>query len=179
MITIDLRADLREVENTLGGLRKNAPVVLSRSINRVLTPLRATAAREIARDMRVRVGTARKAMTVQRATPARLVGALAASGRRIPLIEFGGRQTAKGVSYDLGRGRNTAPGTFIATMPSGHRGVFGRRGKRRLPIVERFGPSIPRVFVQDKIARALRAVLATRWPREVTQQLRFLVSRSV
>lgn len=176
MITVDLRADMREVEKTLRGLRDGTPTVMSRAINRTLTPIRATAAREIAKDMKIKVGTARRAMRLQRATPARLSGAVTASGRRLPLIDFGARQTSQGVSYNLGRGRTTAKSLFIATMPSGNRGVFGRLGKPRLPIVERFGPSIPAAFVNARIEAAMRAVANTRWPRELDAQLRFLIS---
>lgn len=176
-VTIDLRADLTQVQRALGGLRGQAPVVIARAINRTLVPVRATAAREIARDMRLRVGTARGAMALQRATPARPTGAVAASGKRIPLIEFRARQTQPGVSYDLGRGRQVAAGSFIPTFNTGRRGVFRRRGRARLPIAELHGPSIPRVFVQDKIAAAMRAVAGARWPREAEQQLRFLLSR--
>ena len=102
----------------------------------------------------------------------------ASRGGRIPLSRFGAKQKARGVSYKItkGGGRKTAEGAFLATMPTGHTGVFqrfeargapnasfgGRRwkpGRRRalpptlprelrLPIVELFGPSIPHVASQ-------------------------------
>jgi hypothetical protein len=179
-IVVDLRADVRQVEKMLGGLRKDAPVVISRAINRTLTPLRATAAREIARDLKLPVNTARKAMTLRRATPFQLAGSVTASGRRIPLIEFGARQVAAGVSYDLGRGRQVAKGAFIPGARQGaptRRAVFRRVARARLPLEFLRGPSIPKVFVQKKITAALRATSDARWPREVQAQLRFLISR--
>lgn len=181
MITIDLRADMREVDRALRGLRNGAPTVLSRSINRTLTPLRATAAREIAADTKLPVRVARGALGARRATPRRLVGSVDASGKRVALIEFTARPTKAGVSYDIGRGRKVAPGTFIPASPPGSksytvRGVFRRVGQSRQPIQFLRGPSLPRVFVQRKIVDALHGVVNTRMRREIEAQLRFLLS---
>jgi hypothetical protein len=44
------------------------------------------------------------------------------------------------VSVEVNRGKRTLiPGAFIATMPNGHKGVFKRLGKGRLPIKELLG----------------------------------------
>jgi hypothetical protein len=89
---------------------------------------------------------------------------LTVSGGRIGLIHF----RARGPEPSRGRGRGVTyrnpgspgrlPHAFIATMPTGHRGVFkrdvsrrrarGSRGRtqRQDPIVELFGPSLVRVF---------------------------------
>jgi hypothetical protein len=59
------------------------------------------------------------------------------SGEPVPLVAYPARQTAKGVSVEVNRGKRTLiKGAFIATMKSGHKGVFRRRGKARLPIDE-------------------------------------------
>ena len=181
MIRVDLRADLREVDALLRGIKNGTPTVMSRSINRVLTPLRATAARAIADDTRLPVRVARGALTIRRAKSSRLVGSVDASGKRVALIEFTARPTKAGVSYDLGRGRKVAQGTFIPASPPlskdfTRRGVFRRLGKPRLPVVFLRGPSLPRVFVQRKITDALRAVANTRMRREIQAQIKALLS---
>ena len=56
----------------------------------------------------------------------------------IPLHKFGARQTRTGVTV---RARGSYRHAFIATMQSGHAGVFMRTGSRRLPIQELFGPN--------------------------------------
>jgi len=74
------------------------------------------------------------------------------AGRRLPLVDFKAkgpepsRGRGRGVSWKLRGGRGRDPHAFIATMPSGHRGVFRRRGTSRLTISELFGPSLVRVF---------------------------------
>ena len=80
------------------------------------------------------------------------------TGRRIPLRRFGARQTRRGVSYAIRRGkRQVAAGSFLATMPSGHAGVMRRKTTARLPIAELYGPSVP--VAMEGIAELSRGVL--------------------
>lgn len=81
----------------------------------------------------------------------------------IPLIKLG----ATGPEPSRGKGRirvklaGTFTSAFIATMPSGHRGVFQRKGKARLPIQELRTSSISDVFRKVRpvgIARALESL---------------------
>jgi hypothetical protein len=59
------------------------------------------------------------------------------SGKPVPLYAYPHRQTKKGVSVQVNRGKRTLlAGAFVATMRSGHVGIFRRRGKERLPIEE-------------------------------------------
>lgn len=66
--------------------------------------------------------------------------ALNVSGEQVPLIAYPHRQTKRGVSVEVNTGKRTlVAGAFIATMSSGHQGVFKRRGAARLPIHELLG----------------------------------------
>jgi hypothetical protein len=72
------------------------------------------------------------------------------SGAPIPVIDFPSRQTKRGVSVAINTGaRALIKSAFIATMRSGHTGVFKRDGKARLPISELFSSKISDV-VQDR-----------------------------
>jgi hypothetical protein len=63
--------------------------------------------------------------------------AIDVSGEPVPLVAYPHRQTKKGVSVEVNRGKRTLlKGAFVATMRSGHKGVFRREGKARLPIEE-------------------------------------------
>lgn len=96
------------------------------------------------------------AITVQDPTRENPVAQLIASGKRVPIFDFGAQQTPTGVTYRLPGGRGFIPHAFIARMRSGHEGVFARRlpsvrRSRRawslnLPIVELRGPSVGRVI---------------------------------
>lgn len=56
----------------------------------------------------------------------------------IPLYKFGANQNRTGVKV---RARGSYRHAFIASMASGHTGVFRRSGTSRLPIHELFGPN--------------------------------------
>ncbi|WP_080436323.1 hypothetical protein [Burkholderia ubonensis] len=91
--------------------------------------MRTGASREIrAAGYNLKAGTIRKTLSATRATPARLIAALTATGRPIPLINYGARQTTKGVTVRVKNGSKTLRHAFIATMASGHIGVFERVG---------------------------------------------------
>jgi hypothetical protein len=132
-----------------------------RSLNRAAASGRTAMARVISKDMRLKVGDVRDRIILREATTPtdswwsgarrQLSVTLYASAKRLPLILF--RATGpepshgkgRGVSASLG-GRKRYPHAFIATMGSGHRGVFQRKGLDRLPITELRGPSIAHVF---------------------------------
>lgn len=139
-----------------------------RAINRGIRSARTVGAREVARDLGLRVGDARDRLELTTARPGRPEGRIAASRKRIPLIRFKGtsgpepsRGKGKGVRSGLKGGTKRIVDAFIATMRSGHRGVYRRRGRGRLPIVELKGPSIFEVATKKIPAMAERAREAT------------------
>jgi hypothetical protein len=78
-----------------------------------------------------------------------LVWHLGAAPAPVPAIAFPTRQTKAGVSVEVNRGRRTLiKGGFLATMKSGHKGVFIRDGKKRLPISEEYTGRISELFAE-------------------------------
>jgi hypothetical protein len=71
------------------------------------------------------------------------------SGAPVPVAAFPHRQTKRGVSVAINQGaRALIRSAFVATMRSGHRGVFTRAGpgSPRLPIKELFSTRVSDVF---------------------------------
>jgi hypothetical protein len=69
------------------------------------------------------------------------------SGKEIPLAKYPARQTKRGVSVLVNKGkRKLVRGAFLATMKSGHTGVFRREGKQRLPIKHALSSRVSDVF---------------------------------
>lgn len=133
-----------------------------RALNRSAVTTRTFMQRAVADDTNLGSRDVAKQMRVDEATQQRLTSRVIISGKRIPLADFKARQTRRGVSADTGGGRKVYPGTFLATMKSGHLGVFARRGKARLPIDERYGPSLPHVFqkhVPEGLARGEESLM--------------------
>lgn len=64
------------------------------------------------------------------------------SGRQVPLGEYPRRQTRKGVSVEVQRGRRALiPSAFLAKSRTGRQSVFLRPGKKRYPMGHRLGLS--------------------------------------
>ncbi len=161
------------VEEELEEYPRRAQRIIARALNRGIESARTFMSREIAGDTGLRVKDARDAFSLVHANEARLEATLGASLKRIPLIRFNARGPepsrgqGRGVSYRLSGGRGRHPNAFIATLKSGHRGVFVRVGagerkspgawSKNLPIRELFGPSLGKVFAKYRPAGLARA----------------------
>jgi minor tail protein Z (GPZ) len=136
-------------------IRKKAPIAQARALNRAGVSANATILSAVSSDTGLKVSTLRERINVGRpATPEHLSVRVYASTKGIPLIQF----RARGPEPSRGRGRGVTaqiqggsvryPRAFIATMKNGRRGVFERGnktnpiGRARLPITEKYGPSI-------------------------------------
>jgi Prophage minor tail protein Z (GPZ) len=156
--SIEVKFEATRAEELLKQYPKRVERATMRALNRALTSGHTELARLISKDMGLKVSVVKAALKSTPATPARLEVRLAASAKKLPLIKFGARQTRSGVSYNIGTGgggRKALAHAFIATMPTGHSGVFtrigkfGRRGNPKLEkIGEKFGPSIGGVLAK-------------------------------
>ena len=166
------KVDLKRVRAALEAYPKKAQRASVRALNKAAKSGKTLLTRKIAKDMGVKVGDISRAISVRRATPTSFCVILGASLKRIPLIKFGAKATKRGVSYRAGSKRTKLAGAFMATMPTGHTGVFKRRlAVGRLPITELRGPSIGHVFLKysdEALARAQE-----QFPKDLEHELRF------
>lgn len=161
----------------LEALGTQAPVAISRALNRTLSVVQTATLRALAADTGLAQKDIRGGLATERARVGHQEATLRVTGRRIPLLAFGARQTRTGVTYRLGQGRGLAPSAFLATMRSGHRGAFKRKTPRRLPIVELFGPSLPHVIVKQRIFEALQAKAEETLRTRLEHEIQFLADR--
>jgi hypothetical protein len=85
------------------------------------------------------------------------------SRRPIPLIEFrSARQAGAGVRVNVWGRAQIIQGAFIATMPTGHRGVYRRKGRSRLPIKELWGPTIAGTFSTPEVMTVINTTAKAR-----------------
>ncbi len=154
-----------------------------RALNRAGVTMRAVTAREMKDDVggSVKIGALKEVIVVRNATEQRRTVSVEVTGGRIPLIDFGARGPepsrgrGRGVTVNLRRGLKRHGRAFIATMKSGHRGVFERVGKARLGIFEKFGPSLPRVF--RTVSPAVRAAGAESLAKNLGSELNYELRR--
>ncbi|HUX16030.1 MAG TPA: phage tail protein [Phycisphaerae bacterium] len=182
-LNLDVRVDeaqLKRIERLLAGIPRGLPRAVTRGVNQTAVTGRKTAIDEVYKDLALKKGDIRAAMPLKRATFRRWTATVSVRGRRLRLLMFGARQIRRGVSYRVRRQgrRQTIRSAFIATMRTGHRGVFRRLGKKRLPIIELRGPSIPYVFetAPGILARTM-AVAGRLLPRNIDKHVRLLLEK--
>lgn len=171
--------------------RDTKPAV-ARALNRMIDQVKVRAARYV-RDAgyKLKVSDIKAAIRINRASTGRLRADAVGSGRPIPLIKYGARQTAQGVSVDVLSGRKVIAHAFIATTSNGSRQVFVRDpnakhkkivkgGKAQwsaLPITKKFGPSIPDALANKAVERALMALIEERFPAILAHEHAWLLKR--
>jgi hypothetical protein len=160
---VEITIDSRSLEADLRDFPARSGKAMVRALNRGINSARTLGVREIARDTGLKSKDVRDAFKVREASLSRPEARLGTSLKRIPLIKFQARGPepsrgkGRGVTYRGRNGRERIGGGFIATVGAGHRGVFVRKGKGRLPIREAFGPSLGRVFAKFRPAMLAKA----------------------
>jgi hypothetical protein len=108
--------------------------------------MRAELSKRVRKRKRIKAGTIRKSLRMRRAKGSRIEDmewAIDVSGEAVRVTDYPHRQTKRGVSVEINRGkRSLIQGGFVATMPTGHTGVFVRQGRARLPINEQFASRV-------------------------------------
>lgn len=192
MLNIDVRHNISDVSNQLKSLSGTLQTkAISRALNKTAQQGRTAAAREIRAEYKVKARDVNKAITIRRAGK-ELVSRLMVEGKPLPLMAFSPRQTKAGVRVKI-KGRNVViPHAFIATMKSGHQGVFARGGykgsfkrsgksfgrfafgSRRLPIGEFMTFSIPQSFNNPKVQEKVVARIQEQFPKVLLQEINYL-----
>jgi hypothetical protein len=167
-------------------LKANARPAIVRAINRAAVSARTAMVPKMAQDLGLKssdIREGKQGIRFTQATPDKHQARLSASLKRIPLAKFNARGPmpsrgkGRGVTYKIGSGgRQRVPRGFLATMRSGHLGVYLRTGKARLPIRELFGPSIGRVFIKFRELGRVRALEALQ--KNLQSEFRFALSRA-
>ncbi len=165
MAVVNMRLNTSDLEAGITSLRRKFPRAVKRSLKRTGTAVRTIMVKSMGADTGLSAKRIKKEVRVNELGDTGVQ--IEVTGNRIPLIEFKARgdesvrgqpkpRRGRGVAYRLPGGRGRAPDAFIATMPSGHRGVFKRKpgartrqraqGRSSLPLIQLHGPSLVRVF---------------------------------
>lgn len=137
MITVRVdRAKLRQVKAWLKKTQNQSAVVMSRAANKTATWTRTRVVRGVSSEVAAKQKDVREKIVINRASYADTTATVKVTGKRMPLIDFNATQTKAGVRYRLSKkgGRQLIRGAFIATMKSGHRGVYAREYAQRVGV---------------------------------------------
>jgi hypothetical protein len=115
----------------------------------------------------------------EKATASHLASVVRISSRHVSWGKYPGlkwRRAMRGAQIDYKGGKlHTIKGSFVPKMASGHRGVFRRTGKARLPIVELSGPSPAQMLRDPLVDKDVGKDVATELQKEIDQAVRDIV----
>lgn len=191
MLNLSVKMDTKGITASLGKVMKDQQKAIVRALNKTADQARTAASQEVrAAGYNIKASAIKSSFSITKASKGRLVVVLKATGRPIGLINYGARQTKSGVSVQVKAGRTILRHAFIATMPSGHRGVFERIGnthkrivrngkalRTALPIKELFGPSIPQSLANAAVEAAIMAKIRQKFPESLRHELAFIASK--
>lgn len=196
MISISVTADIERAIRSLTDVqRKVVPTATSRALNKTAAQAKTQAAREIRNQYNISSRVIGRHIRLHRATPATLTASVTAEGEKLPVIAFGARQTKRGVTVQIKRGeRRLIRSAFLATLRSGHRGVFARGHyvgpaflrrtsrirpypKPDLPISELFTVGVPQGFSNRLVLEALDRKVREKFPTIFAHEIQFALSR--
>jgi hypothetical protein len=150
MSRISLRIDPKQLEEARAAL---SPSEFKRAAKSAINETIRSGITQISKQVRAELNLSASAVKDRmrpRLAKDTLEGEITVSRKAVPLIEYKPRQVKKGVTVRVRKNgpRELLKSTFIARMKSGHEGVYERRRKaggkrfRRLPIDQRFGPTV-------------------------------------
>lgn len=177
---LDIDSNVAEVANLLAEIGdkiiKDAHVAAT---NKAITKARTQIRKEVAAETGVPSKELAKRFKVTRATKRVPRAALFIGTMPVAAIKLKAKAIASGgVSYRGGpSGRIKNKSAFIERMPSGHEGVFVRRGKSRLPITEQRVPIIN--AARSAADKQVRTVLPQQHRRIYNAEFNFRVGRAI
>lgn len=151
---IELTAEqIDRAERLLSHIPEAAPKAMANAINRAAETARTEAARKVREKYYIKHGDVISTIRITKASPDNLEASVVSRGSPIALSKFRitprqpqPRRRAPVIARVTKGGGGPIQGAFVARVGSGHIGVFNRVGPARLPIVQRYGPSVPQML---------------------------------
>jgi hypothetical protein len=124
---------IKGVVDMLKRMDEEQKTLTRRAINDTASHVRTLAVRSVRKDYpTLKAGYVRDQYSIRKASNNNLEAIVTASGNPVSLMLFNPKQTPQGVAYRAKRGgKDFIRSAFIATMKSGHTGVFIRKYKTR------------------------------------------------
>jgi len=195
--------DILDIELALMGIRNGGPKALTRAINKTLTGVRTDKTNEAGKILNMKKTDIRKAVKINKATWSNMSAKVSRKGKPVALAKFKNtRQTRKGVSVlvKVGGQRTILRHAFLATMKSGHVGVFWRKDDTfvgyadspkltgaaygalpehyRLPIRELYGPRVEDILADEKVMARIVKSANERLQKNLDHEVSYLLTQA-
>jgi len=190
-------------QGLLAGVKNGSRRVVMRATNKTLAGVRTDSVKEIRQEVNLSATVVRKTMYVEKATLRDLRAAVRSRQKYgTSLIAFGARQTRKGVTVQVkkGRPRELIEHAFIRYgQKGGGKQVFWRTGslkrhvgtrphkrtfpygalprRYRLPIKKLWGPAVPDIMSNEDRMRSIQKKANARLDKNFAHELDYLLSK--
>lgn len=178
---LDIQIDgteLQQARSVLEAFGRQGRNLVARSLNRAGRGIPTDASREARKEYNVKAREVKGTFSLFRANSNQLQAGASSKGGPLSLIHFGARprkpgtrRPKRGVSVQVMGSRAVIPKTFVAQMPGGGTGVFWRRGKTRLPIDKRLGPSVPQMLDHENVQPDLEEGVRNRFLKTLDHEV--------
>ena len=158
-VPTEIKADIKRLKRQLRAFQVGIPRAYRNALNTSATAAKKEALRILSKKFAIKQKDLRKFLTVDpRANPKYLDVALRGRSKRLSIYKYSrttARQGTRGAIFNSGSGQKTHPNTFIATMQSGHTGIFVRKTARRTKKVYNVSPTTGRRYLTHLPIREL------------------------
>ena len=170
------------VKNTIKQAMKNVkfvhqqyiPKALVTALNKVGAEVATQAKRELKDATGLKVGVVAKGLKKNKARRGDETYTINIKSRYKNVIEFGARQTKKGVSAKVWGKRRIYKGAFMGSgRNSGKQLVFGKSKRKKNKLKALHGASLPREFHREDMAKIFNKKIKTRFPILFKRALEF------
>ncbi len=145
------------------------------SLNKTAKQALTAGSKELTQAYALKKKDVSKATKIHKANYSNPTATIVSKGKRFPLYAFKGKMNKKGVvtvrvkrtdPRKVVTGRKKFKGRpFVATMASGHAGIFQRATKARLKIKELTSLSIPAALGSRRVMKAINKTVNTNFPK--------------
>lgn len=191
---LSVRTNIDQVFADLDQWADGAERAIPRAVNKLIAQAETAGLRKISEVYQIGPRTMEQYVTIKLTSTVELEASITAKGIGFPLSAFNPRQTNAGVSVSIKGRRVIVPHAFIATLRSGHVGVFARGayagkgrgfkpsgeafgrflfGKARLPINELFTFAPPDALANDEVIAAMEDRVNEQADNVVAHELSF------
>ena len=144
------------------------------SLNKIGAEVFTQAKRELKDATGLKVGVVAKGLKKDKARKGDETYSIHIKSRNLNAIEFGARQTKKGVSAKVWGKRRVYKGVFIGSgRNSGKQLVFGKSKRKKNKLKALHGASLPREFHRQDMERIFNKKIKTRFPILFKRALEF------
>ena len=187
MIDLTASVEFDKISKQLASIPKDAPKILATALNQTARDAQKILLKEAKDSYTIKpkyFNKGSQGLQIRKATTRTLSAMLDSKGEPIDLYNFKNRATETSTRASVKKGGGMKNlliedrWAFVATMKSGHTGLFQRAGKSRLPIKKKFSLSVPQMIGnEEEVYGKLEPEIGEILQKHVEEQIQKLIAK--